>query len=65
MVTSAPSSKATADLRQMAGKLFEGKVEQKPVATETKRSFNSIFRRQSTQIDDFGLTTALERAELS
>ena len=64
MVNSAPASKATADLRQMAAKLFEGKVEQKTPVTETKRSFNSIFRRQAPQIDDFGLTAALDRANL-
>ncbi len=64
MVNSAPASKATADLRTMAAKLFEGKVEQKAVASETKRSFNSIFRRQTQQIDDFGLTAALDRANL-
>lgn len=64
MVNSAPASKATADLRQMAAKLFEGKVDQKAPAAETKRSFNSIFRRQAPQIDDFGLTAALDRANL-
>ena len=64
MVNSAPASKTTADLRQIAAKLFEGKVEQKAPATETKRSFNSIFRRQAPQIDDFGLTAALDRANL-
>jgi pilus assembly protein CpaE len=64
MVNSAPASKATADLRQVAAKLFEGKVDQKAPVTETKRSFNSIFRRQAPQIDDFGLTAALDRANL-
>lgn len=65
MINSAPTSKATADLRQMAGKLFEGKVEQQSAAAaETKRSFNSIFRRQAPQIEDFGLTAALDRANL-
>lgn len=64
MVNSAPASKATADLREMAAKLFEGKVEQKAPATESRRSFNSIFRKQAPQIEDFGLTAALERANL-
>jgi pilus assembly protein CpaE len=64
MAISAPASKATADLRQIAAKLFEGKVEQRAVP-ETKRSLNSIFRRQAPQIDDFGLTAALDRANLS
>ena len=63
MMLSAPASKATADLRQMASKLFDGKVESGP-ATETKRSLNSIFRRQAPQIEDFGLTAALDRANL-
>jgi hypothetical protein len=64
MVLSAPASKATADLRQMAAKLFDGKVEPAPAGTESKRSFNSIFRRQAPQIEDFGLTAALDRANL-
>jgi pilus assembly protein CpaE len=64
MTISAPASKATADIRQLAAKLFEGKVEQRPVATESRRSFNSIFRRQAPPIEDFGLTAALDRANL-
>ena len=65
LTVSAPASKATADIRQIAAKVFEGKVEQRAAATETKRSFNSIFRRQATpQIEDFGLTAALDRANL-
>lgn len=64
MVLSAPASKATADLRQMAAKLFDGQVEARPAGADTKRSFNSIFRRQTQQIDDFGLTAALDRANL-
>jgi len=65
MLLSAPASKATADLRQVASKLFEGKVDKSVAVTESKRSFNSIFRRQAPQIEDFGLTTALDRANLS
>jgi pilus assembly protein CpaE len=66
LAISAPASKATADLKQLAAKLFEGKVERGAIA-ENKRSFNSIFRRQpaSPQIEEFGLTAALERANLS
>jgi pilus assembly protein CpaE len=64
LIASAPTSKASADLRQIAAKLFEGKVEQRAPVTETKRSFNSIFRRQAPQMDDFGLTAALDRANL-
>jgi hypothetical protein len=64
MVISAPASKATADITQIAAKLFEGKVEQRPAVTDSKRSFNSIFRRQAPPIEDFGLTAALDRANL-
>lgn len=64
MVLSAPASKATADLRQIASKLFEGKVEKTMAVAENKRSFNSIFRRQSPQIDDFGLAAALDRGNV-
>lgn len=64
MVLSAPTSKATADLRQVAAKIFDGKVEQRSAAGETRRSFNSIFRRQTPPIEDFGLTAALDRANL-
>ena len=64
LVESAPTSKVTADLRTIAGKLFDGKVE--PVTAplnESKRSFNSIFRRQQpVGVEDFGLTAALDRA---
>ena len=64
MVLSAPASKATADLRQVASKLFEGKVEKSAAVAENKRSFNSIFRRQTPQIDDFGLAAALDRGNV-
>ena len=64
MVLSAPASKVTADLRQVAAKLFEGKVEQRAPSPENKRSFNSLFRRQTTPIEDFGLTAALDRGNL-
>ncbi|HEU4713384.1 MAG TPA: AAA family ATPase [Pyrinomonadaceae bacterium] len=64
MVLSAPASKATADLRQVASKLFEGKVEKSAAVAENKRSFNSIFRRQAPQIDDFGLAAALDRGNV-
>jgi pilus assembly protein CpaE len=66
MILSAPASKATADLRQIAAKVFEGKVEHQATPAETRRSFNSIFRRQAAPpIEDFGLTAALDRANLS
>src|SRR5688572_5997406 len=64
LVESAPTSKVTADLRNICAKLFDGKLEQSAVPTETKRSFNSIFRRQQVSVEDFGLTAALDRANL-
>ncbi len=64
LTESAPTSKVTADLRNLAAKLFDGKVE--PVTAplnDSKRSFNSIFRRQQqVSVEDFGLTAALDRA---
>jgi pilus assembly protein CpaE len=65
LVESAPSSKVTTDLRNLSAKLFDGKVETGTTAPtgETKRSFNSLFRRQQTTgVEDFGLTAALDRA---
>lgn len=65
LVESAPSSRVAADLRQIATKLFEGKVDQSAPVAEGKRSFNSIFRRQPTAIEDFGLNAALDKASIS
>lgn len=64
LIESAPTSKATADLRAIAAKLFDGKVEPvtAPLNESNKRSFNSIFRRQQVSVEDFGLTAALDRA---
>jgi pilus assembly protein CpaE len=63
LIESAPTSKVTADLRNISAKLFEGNLEQASApAGETKRSFNSIFRRQQVSVEDFGLTAALDRA---
>jgi hypothetical protein len=64
LVESAPASKVTADLRTIAGKLFDGKIEPSGAPVGEKRSFNSIFRRQQVEIEDFGLTAALDRANL-
>lgn len=63
LIESAPASKVTADLRTVSAKLFDGQIE--PVTAplrETKRTFNSIFRRQQVSVEDFGLTAALDRA---
>ena len=63
LIESAPASKVTADLRNISAKLFDGKSEQTNTpAGDTKRSFNSIFRRQQVNVEDFGLTAALDRA---
>jgi pilus assembly protein CpaE len=65
MVESAPTSRATADLRGIAAKVFDGKVDQPAAVTEQKRILNSLFRRQQTDQEDFGLRAALDRANLS
>jgi pilus assembly protein CpaE len=62
LIESAPASKVTADLRTIATKLFDGQVERASTPPGEKRSFNSIFRRQQVGVEDFGLTTALDRA---
>ena len=65
LVESAPSSRVAADLRQIATKVFEGKIDQSAPVAESKRSFNSIFRRQPAVIEDFGLNAALDKASIS
>jgi pilus assembly protein CpaE len=68
LVESAPTSRVTADLRSIAAKLFEGTVDQPAPVSETRRGFNSLFRRQQQQpadSEDFGLRAALDRANLS
>jgi pilus assembly protein CpaE len=65
LVESAPASRVTADLRAIAAKLFEGNVDQSAPVVETKRGFNSLFRRQQVENEDFGLRAALDRANLS
>lgn len=63
LIESAPSSRVSADLRQVAAKLFDGKVDQSAPVPEEKKTFNSIFRRQPTNtMEDFGLNTALNKA---
>ena len=65
LVDSAPTSKVSADLRQVSAKLFEGKVDELAPAVENKRSFNSIFRREKTTLEDFGLNAALDKAGIN
>ena len=64
LVLSAPTSVVATDLRQVAAKLFEGKVDQLAPNENGKRNFNSIFRRQPAA-QDFGLNAALDKAGLS
>lgn len=64
LVDSAPNSKVTIDLQNLANKLFDGNIEPAPSLPNGKRSFNSIFRRQNG-IEDLGLANALDRANLS
>jgi pilus assembly protein CpaE len=65
LVTSAPNSKVTTDLQNLAATLFDGHIEM-PAASGAggKRSLNSIFRRQTTNMQDLGLVNALDRASL-
>ncbi len=66
LVVSAPASKAAADLRRVAAELFEGKIAGSSVPVEdAKRSVKSMFRRQPTDMEDFGLNAALDRAGIS
>lgn len=63
LIESAPGSIVTADLFNLAGKLFADKIEYTPPVAG-KRPFNSLFRRQSTSgMQDLGLNAALERAQ--
>lgn len=62
LVESAPSSKVTTDLRNVAAKLFESADDAGP--TDTGKRFNSIFRRQSASLQEIGLNAALDRANL-
>src|SRR6185295_12747453 len=56
LVTSAPNSKVTTDLQNLAATHFDGHIEM-PAASGAggKRSLNSIFRRQTTNMQDLGL----------
>jgi pilus assembly protein CpaE len=64
LVESAPGSLVTTDLFNLAGKVFGDKIEHIPAASNGKRPFNSLFRRNSTttSVQDMGLNAALERA---
>ena len=64
LIESAPGSLVTTDLFNLAGKVFGDKVEPPVPAAGGRRSFNSLFRRSSESVQDLGLNTALERANL-
>ncbi|HYU99053.1 MAG TPA: AAA family ATPase [Pyrinomonadaceae bacterium] len=64
LVDSAPGAKVTADLRSIAAKLFEGKIDQPHPVENSKRA--SFFRRQPvSSVQDLGLNAALDRANLN
>jgi pilus assembly protein CpaE len=64
LVESAPGSLVTADLFNLASKIFTGSIEPPPPTAGGKRPFNSLFKRSSTSMQDLGLNAALERANL-
>jgi len=64
LVASAPNSIVTADLHSLAGKLFGDTIEYSAPTNGSKRPFNSFFRKSSATMQDLGLNTALERANL-
>jgi pilus assembly protein CpaE len=64
LVNSAPNSKVTVDLQNLASKLFDGHIDPAPSIPNGKRSFNSIFRSKQNGIEDLGLAAALDRANL-
>jgi len=64
LVTSAPGSKITTDLQSLAATLFDGQIEMPAPGPGGRRALNSIFRRQTNNMQDLGLVTALDRASL-
>jgi len=62
LVDSAPGSLVTTDLFNLASKIFADKIEPPAPAAGGRRPFNSLFKRSSTSVQDFGLNAALERA---
>src|SRR5690242_13615687 len=58
LVNSAPNSKVTVDLQNLASKLFDGHIDPAPSIPNGKRSFNSIFRSKQNGIEDLGLAAA-------
>lgn len=65
LVDSAPGSLVTADLFNLAGKVFGNNVAPPAAAAGGRRPFNSLFKRSSSSMQDLGLNAALERANLS
>jgi pilus assembly protein CpaE len=65
IIESAPGSLVTTDLFNLAGKVFGDRVAAPSPPAGGRRPFNSLFKRGSTSIQEVGLSTALERANLS
>jgi len=63
LIDSAPNSTVTTDLYNLAGKIFDDRVEPPAPTAGGKRPFNSLFRRQTASVHDLGLSAALERAQ--
>lgn len=63
LVESAPTSRVTADIRSIANKLFDGKIETTVPVEDRKGTFSSLFRRGST-IEDLGLSAGLEKVSV-
>jgi pilus assembly protein CpaE len=64
LIESAPGSVVTADLHNLATKLFADTIGYSAPSSNGKKPLPSIFRRQSTTMQDLGLNVALERANL-
>src|SRR4030095_7836917 len=64
LIESAPGSLVTTDLFNLAGKVFGDKIALPAPTAGGRRSFNSLFKRSSETVQDLGLNTALERANL-
>jgi len=64
LIDSAPGSLVTSDLVNLANKIFADKVEPPTPTAGGRRPFNSLFKRSSASMQDLGLNTALERANL-
>src|SRR5688500_16137906 len=64
-VVSAPASRFTTHPPHIATKLIEANLNKAEPVVQTKRSFNSQFRRQHAHDENFGLRVAINRENLS